>query len=411
VLMLGGAFVLYLALVRPRVRRAGQEVAEANERVIRGVNESMAGIKEIRTLRIEDVLASEVGNQAMRTAEAQSRFYSLLAVPRNLMEVVLVAFVVLFSIVTLLHGDEGKQLVAVLATFGVASIRILPAVIQASSSVASMNYSIHSLDSLYKDLKYVGEHHAPGAPPAADSHSVAAQPFTDLELRDISYAYLGAGRQAITGLSMSIRRGQSIGLIGESGAGKTTLVDILLGLHPFDSGRFLINGIDVAQYGWNRWLDQVAYIPQNALLADDTLERNVAYGVPFGEIDLPRLERAIASAQLAALVARLPAGVNTVLGERGVRLSGGERQRIALARAFYHNRSVLVFDEATSALDADTERQVIEVMNGLYGEKTLIVIAHRLATVKGCDVIHKLHAGRIVSSGTFEEVIGETNNT
>lgn len=410
-LMLGGTFGLYLWVVRPRVRQVGTEVAKVNERVIRRVNESMAGIKEIRTLRIESFLADEIGEHAAHSADAESRFNSLLALPRNLMEVVLVVFVVLFSTVALLQGSEGKQLIAVLAVFAAASIRILPATIQISSSLASMNYSIYSMNSLYHDLRFIEQHNATRAPAATALPTAPTKPVKDLDLINISYAYPGAGREAITKLSMSMRRGQSIGLIGESGAGKTTLVDILLGLHPFDSGRFLINGIDVVQYGWNAWLDQVAYIPQNAFLADDTLEHNVAYGVPFGEIDRPRLELAIASAQLAALVARLPAGVNTVLGERGVRLSGGERQRVALARAFYHNRSVLVFDEATSALDADTERQVIEVMNGLYGEKTLIVIAHRLATVKGCDVIHKLHAGRIVSSGTFDEVIGETNNT
>ncbi len=401
-LMLLLATGLYIRVIRPVVKAAGQQVAAANEQVIRGVNEAVGGIKEIKVLRIEPGLVASIASAAGNTAGAQTRFYTMLSVPRSLMEVVLIVFVVGFSVGSVLAGADGKVLIPVLATFGVASLRLLPSVISASSAFASMNFAAHSLYSLYQDLRDAEQ--APQAAPANSGAAVAA--FASLSLVGVTYAYRSAQRNAIENITLNIRQGQSVGLIGESGAGKSTLVDVLLGLHPFDAGRLAINGVDIDQFGWQRWLDQVAYIPQSPFMTDDTLERNIAFGVAAGQIDAGRLHSALKAAQLEGLVARLPHGIVTVLGERGVRLSGGERQRIALARAFYHDRNVFIFDEATSALDSETERQVIDVIDSLHGIKTLIVIAHRLGTVQRCDQICRMQAGRIIAAGTYEEVIG-----
>lgn len=402
---LGGTSMCYSTIVKPRVKAAGQEVAGQNEGLIRGVNQGVGGIKEIRILGAEQHFLEHVRLSSKLCADSQKKFYSLLLIPRYLIETVFVIFAVLFALFALYTGNGVDTMVATLAMFGVAGIRVLPAVANVSSSLASMNYSGFALAELYSDLKYV-ERKSVGVG-MENQLSTSLGAFRLLDIDNIRYAYPGAGRQAIDGISLVITQGQSIGLIGESGAGKTTLVDILLGLHQFDSGKFSVNGIDIAEYGWGSWLQQVAYIPQNVFLSDDSLAKNIAFGLSEDNIDPVRVTAAIESAQLTQLVARLPEGVHTIVGERGSRLSGGERQRVALARAFYHNRSVFVFDEATSALDAETERQVIEVIESLHGQKTLIVIAHRLTTVKSCDVIYRLKDGRIIDSGRYEEVVDD----
>ncbi|MEO5346967.1 MAG: ABC transporter ATP-binding protein/permease [Magnetococcus sp. YQC-9] len=403
--MLVIAALIYIRFVRPRVIQAGQISAQENELVIRGVNEGIGGIKEIKVLRVESFMTDTVTRAAHNTARAHARFYTMLQAPRSMMEVVLILFVVLFSLLAIGMGEAGESLMPILATFGVASLRILPSAISASASIASMSYSSHALISLYEDLRSVESTSTRTIPSQPVPTRTDFEPFRSLEIQDLSYAYPGASRKAIDGISLRITKGQSVGLIGESGAGKTTLIDILLGLHPFDSGRMRINDQDIETFAWPRWLDQVAYIPQSPFLADDTLARNVAFGVSDALVDPKRLDDAIRAAQLETLLTRLANGYATVLGDRGIRLSGGERQRIALARAFYHNRDVFIFDEATSALDMETERQVIEVINQLHGEKTLIVIAHRLATVQACDVIYRMRDGKVVASGTFAEVV------
>lgn len=404
--VLGGTSAFYFRLVKPSVKAAGQEVAIQNEGLIRGVNQGIGGIKEIRVLGAEQHFLEHVRLSSTLCADSQKEFYSLLVIPRFLIETVFVIFVVLFALFAFYTGNGGDAMVSTLAMFGVAGIRILPAVVNVSSALASMNYSGFALSELYRDLRFV-EQQARGVFAQVIQSTDPVGDFQQLHFDNIRYAYPGAGRQAIDGISLTITQGQSIGLIGASGAGKTTLVDILLGLHQFDSGKFSVNSIDIAEYGWGNWLQQIAYIPQNVFLADETLAKNIAFGVSEDKIDSARVDEALAAAQLTQLVVRLPEGVRTMVGERGIRLSGGERQRVALARAFYHNRSVFIFDEATSALDAETERQVIEVIESLHGQKTLIVIAHRLTTVKSCDVIYRLKDGCIVGSGRYEDVVNE----
>jgi ABC-type multidrug transport system fused ATPase/permease subunit len=194
-----------------------------------------------------------------------------------------------------------------------------------------------------------------------------------------------------------------VGLVGGSGAGKSTLVDVILGLLAPTSGRILVDGVDVAT-NVRGWQNLLGYVPQTIYLCDDTLRRNVAFGVPEERIDDEAVTRALRAAQLLDFVAGLPEGVETVVGERGVRLSGGQRQRIGIARALYHDPEVLVLDEATSALDNDTEAEVMSAVNALHGTKTLVLVAHRLTTVSGCDLLYRLENGRVVRSGSFAEV-------
>jgi ABC-type multidrug transport system fused ATPase/permease subunit len=223
-------------------------------------------------------------------------------------------------------------------------------------------------------------------------------------LRGVDYRYPGAESNALQGLTLRIRAGESVGFIGPSGAGKSTLVDILLGLLKPDAGQVLVDGADI-QGGMRSWQDQIGYVPQAIYLTDDTLRRNVAFGLPDDSIDDDAVARALRSARLDEFVQSLPSGAGTIVGERGVRLSGGQRQRIGIARALYNDPAVLVLDEATSSLDTATEGEVMESVRALSGHKTVIIVAHRLSTVANCSVIYRLGCGRIVQHGAPGDVI------
>jgi ABC-type multidrug transport system fused ATPase/permease subunit len=403
--VVGGAIWIYSRIVRPRTRSAGHQVATANEGIIRGVNQLAAGLKEIRVLGVEVPFVDAVAGAADANTDAQLRFNSLLVMPRYLMESVVVLFVIALALVTIAAGKAATDLLATLAMFAVAGLRALPAMTQISSSLASMNYSSHALGSLYEALHGVAT--AGDLPPhtnAMPSHD----DFRQLRFEAVGFSYQGARAPAVDGITLEIRRGQSIGLVGESGSGKTTLVDLLLGLHVPQAGRILLNDVDVTRAGLDQLRERVAYIPQMVFIIDDSLRRNIALGVADQDVDPLRLVEAMRLAQLNDLVARLPLGLDTVLGERGGRLSGGERQRIALARAFYHNREILIFDEATSALDTETEREVIAAIESLRGAKTMVVIAHRRAPVSGCDVVCRLAGGKVIAQGAPAEVLPAT---
>ena len=223
-------------------------------------------------------------------------------------------------------------------------------------------------------------------------------------MKQVSFSYPITHQKALNQISLEIRSDESIGLIGPSGSGKTTLVDVLLGLLEPQSGEIIFNGKPL-NLNLKQWRSQVAYIPQEIFLIDNTLRCNVALGIPETEINDLRLQEALSRARLLEVVEQMPLGLDTLLGERGVRLSGGQRQRVALARSFYHGRNILVMDEATSALDNETESEIIEEIKHLKGQKTLVVIAHRLSTVQHCDRIYRLGNGEIVESGTPEQVL------
>jgi ABC-type bacteriocin/lantibiotic exporter with double-glycine peptidase domain len=225
-------------------------------------------------------------------------------------------------------------------------------------------------------------------------------------LENITYHYSDTLEPAIKNISLTIKKGQSIALIGKSGSGKTTLVDIILGLLKIESGDIWVDGVSIYS-NLRCWQNLIGYIPQSIFLIDDTIERNIAFGVPDHLIDYEKLDKAIQAAQLTELIEQLPNGIKTSVGERGVRLSGGQRQRVGIARALYHDREILVLDEATAALDNETESMVSESIRALSGTKTMIIIAHRLTTVKHCDRVYMLEKGCIVKSGSYQEVVGE----
>jgi ATP-binding cassette subfamily C protein len=289
-------------------------------------------------------------------------------------------------------------IVSVLALFAYTGFRVVPSANRIMLNVGYMREAHPWIRGMDEDMRRL-------KPPATRTYEPAPPMLqATLACEDVSFRYEDAPAPALDHISFTITRGQSIGIVGPTGAGKSTLVDLLLGLLAPTSGRVLIDGqpLDGRERAWQR---QIGYVPQDVYLLDDSLRRNIAFGIPDSAIDEQRLANAVSLARLDEVVAGLPNEMETVVGENGVRLSGGQRQRVAIARALYHDPQVLVFDEATAALDNQTEREVTDAIANVHGLRTVIAIAHRLSTVKGCDQLIYLRDGRIAGLGTYDELI------
>lgn len=401
--------LLIIYFMRNRLRTWGELSSEAYQKIIKTLNHGLGGFKETRVIGCAPYFEAQMADYANQYTYAISRTISFEMLPRILIETVLVIFIVLFIAISQLFFNRNTDtLVASLGVFAIASIRLLPAASQLMATIGSLQSTRHTVDILYADLKEA-KNQIDSLKKNLDSEKqdslVCTLNFSKkIRLDNIMYRYPGKGDLAINNISLEINKGESIAFIGKSGAGKTTLVDIILGLLNPNGGDILVDGVSIYE-NLRAWQNLVGYIPQSIFLLDDTIERNVAFGVTDSQINYGRLEQAIAAAQLEDLVSQLPKGIHTRIGERGVMLSGGQRQRVGIARALYHEREILVLDEATSALDTETERRVSEAIQALAGKKTLITIAHRLSTVEHCDRVYLLEKGKVVESGTFKEVV------
>ncbi len=401
-LLFGGLiFAAYDRLFRRRLLAGGREANLATEGVIQGVQEGFSGLKEIRILGREKFFLDRVVDGS-RIVSKVSIFTGTVSVsPRYLIEVAVVLFVVILVLGIYVQSGSLETSYPLIGMFGVASMRLAPAISMVISSTATLRIQRHGLGALARDLSELS---STVSPRVWSSTGPAREKFSSLELNNVVYSYNNASRPALDGISLAISSGESIGVIGESGSGKTTLVDLILGLLTPKSGEVSYNEKQLASV-LNMWRSNVAYLPQEVFLSDESLRQNIALGIESSQIDDEFVEQVAQQARLSELVSELPSGVDTMLGERGVRLSGGQRQRVALARAFYHRREVLVLDEATSALDHETEREIVNEIQELKGEKTMIVIAHRLSTLQHCDRIYRLKKGKIIQTGTYDQVI------
>jgi ATP-binding cassette, subfamily B, bacterial PglK len=403
VTLLGGMVFFYDHIFRLKIQRYGEDSNLHSTKMLQAVNEGVEGLKELRILGKEGYFYNILVGEAKGYANVNIEAGMISAMPRYFLEFILISFVVLLVFSSILLEFDLELLLPVLSMFGVAAMRLAPSANQIINGMTKIRYSYHSVSTLYNDLKGVKLNNNG----AINNKKIIA--FKALSFENVVYSYPKTIKPAISNLSIDINSGESIGLIGVSGSGKTTMVDLLLGLLTPDSGEIKFNKDPLVKNLLN-WRSQVAYIPQNIFLLDDTLQRNIAIE-SNKDIDGVKLKKAINQAQLAELVGQLPNGVDTILGERGIRLSGGQRQRIALARAFYHDRSILIMDEATSALDNETEKEIVKEIKSLKGKKTLIVIAHRLSTIEHCDCVYKLKDGRIIEKGTYQEVVNHHNRT
>lgn len=392
VLVLGGAVWGFHRITRARITRWGQARQYHDGLRIQHLQQGLGGAKDVKLLGREgDFLAQyRVHNtQSARVGQFQA---TLQQIPRLWLEFLVMAGMAALVITMLAQGRDMASIMPTLGLFAVAAFRLMPSVNRVLGAVQSLRYSLSVINTLHEELKL-----AVPEPAAQNINGTAFQ--HEISLADISYTYPGAPTPALNGLSLTIQKGESVGFIGPSGSGKSTLVDVILGLLPPGAGQVAVDGQDIQQ-NLRAWQDQIGYVPQSIYLTDDTFRRNVAFGIPSEQIDANAVQRAIKDAQLEEFVSSLPDGIETIVGERGIRLSGGQRQRIGIARALYHDPAVLVLDEATSALDTTTERGVMQAVTALQGSKTILIVAHRLSTVEHCDRLYRLEQGRVVEEGT-----------
>jgi ABC-type multidrug transport system fused ATPase/permease subunit len=398
--------------MKHRLERWGKDGWQASAEMIRILNHGLGGLKETRVIGCESYFVQQMDQQATKHAKNLSLSYSYGSLPRYVIESFMITFLVVFTILFINFNQHQQSLTAVLGIFGLASIRLLPASGNLVSGLNLVRSNTFAVDQLYFSLKNLEKENLI---PDLDSNEKSNNVLTSKDINHISFEkqivlnkltfqYPNTSRKALDEISLTIHRGQSIGIIGKSGSGKTTLVDVILGLFRPQSGDIKVDGISV--YGDLRaWQNILGYVPQSIFLIDDTLEHNIAFGVPDNLIDRDRLKNAILLAQLNEVVEQLPNGIETIVGERGVLLSGGQRQRVGIARVLYHKREILVFDEATAALDNETEHLVTEATRALSGSKTIIIIAHRLSTIEHCDRIYQIDQGKVLKSGTYKEVV------
>ena len=301
------------------------------------------------------------------------------------METVSVCALLLIVIIKIINGADMTHFVPVLSVFAVAVFRMLPSFNRLATYVSQIMFNKASVEAIYNDLKEFETEEE-----FAIEENVRAIPFTkEICLKDVSFRYPDAEEDVVSNVELVIPKGKSVAFIGASGAGKTTLADIILGVLSAQNGEIVVDGQPINAMS-REWHKKVGYIPQTIFLMDDTIRNNIAFGIETSKIDEKQLEEAIAGAQLKEFIDSLPEGLDTEIGESGVRLSGGQRQRIGIARALYFNPEILVLDEATSALDNDTESAVMEAIDNLAGTKTLLIIAHRLTTIKNCDIVYEI---------------------
>lgn len=405
--ILGMILFFYDFFFKKNAKRYGEESNKESKTMLQGIHEAVEGLKEIRILGSEKFFHKVMHEAAIKYASYVSKLQIISIIPRYLLELSMVLFIVTLVSFTLLIEGNIQSLFPTLAVFGVAALRIIPSLNSLSSSLVQLRYNRNAVSILYKDFKkfkkstssFVGKLNT-----KKDNSSLAEKDFSKLSLSKICFSYSNEKNIALKDISLNIMAGESIGLMGHSGSGKTTLIDLILGLLNPKAGEIKYNDVPFSE-SIDIWHSQVAYLPQEVFLIDDTLKSNIALGEEIDKIDQNRLYNAINKAKLDELIENLPEKVNTVIGERGMRLSGGQRQRIAIARAFYHERNVLIMDESTSALDTETEKEIIDEIKFLKKDKTLIVIAHRLSTLRDCDRIYELKNGEIVNSGTYEELV------
>jgi ABC-type multidrug transport system fused ATPase/permease subunit len=365
---------------------------------IQHLQQGLGGAKDVKLLGREDDFLAQYSLHNLGSARLQQRQATLQALPRLWLELLAVVGLAALVLAMLWQGKPIDALLPTLGLFAAAAFRLMPSVNRVLLALQNVRFSSPVIETLHGELPILN---AQKVLPTGRSLRFSRA----LTLEHVGFQYPSAQAPALNEITLSISKGSAVGFVGGSGAGKSTLVDIILGLLTPANGTVRIDGIDI-QTNLRGWQDQVGYVPQSIYLTDDTLRRNVAFGLPAEEIDEAAVWRTLKDAQLEDFVRSLPEGLDTVVGERGIRLSGGQRQRIGIARALYHDPKVLVLDEATSSLDTATERGVMEAVRALRSDKTLLIVAHRLTTVEGCDCLFRLEQGRLVDEGETAAVLG-----
>lgn len=398
-------FILY-KIVRKRLQINGQKLSEVSTKRFRLMNEGFGGIKDILLLNRSYDFVDRFKRNGIIFAYAQGTNNSISQVPRYFME--LIAFGAMISLVLLLlklHQGNLGVVLPTLAVYALAAFKLLPALQQIYSSITQIKGNAAAFDSIKNDLTLSLK-----VPELLTQYNeLECLPFKEkINLRNITFSYPGKSNPAVYNLNMIIPVNSVIGIVGASGSGKSTTIDLLLGLLAPQQGEMYVDNMRITETNVRAWQNTLGFVPQSIYLSEGTIAENVAFGLPAKDINLDQVNNAIKLANLTELVNQLPGGVHTKVGERGVQLSGGQRQRIGIARALYNEAEVLVFDEATSALDGITEKIIMDAIHNFSGKKTIIMIAHRLKTVRKCDIIYMMEQGKVIDQGTYEQLL-ETN--
>lgn len=393
---------LLTRLVQPRIRGASSASKQATDRLVVVANNALAGVKDIKLACQEEQFAHEFSNAFRYASRASASLGTWQVIPGSMLmllgQLALLALGAALWARGLSHGTIAGQIALIVLV----TSRVVPAANRFFGLFSSMWNMLPWVDEVIRMERELGKLNAQAQPPNAPA---APQGWTALALDDVAFTYPGKEQAAVSGISLEIRRGRSYGFVGMSGAGKSTLVDMIIGLYRPATGDIRLDGVSLYDLDMKSWQHQIGYVPQFPYMADDTLKANVALGIPRREVDEVRVRQCLDLADLTEFVDGLSQGLNTPVGDRGIRMSGGQRQRLAIARAFYQNPRILVLDEATSSLDTISEKEVQQAVAHLRGKVTLLVIAHRLATVRECDEIVYMEHGRVVACGTFEELL------
>lgn len=395
-------FVFIQNFVRDRLARATRLQLSMYSQAMHSTSQALGGLREVRILGCESYFLERLRAAGRGLTESSSEIAVFSIAPRQLIEFAMVSFIVVLVFISQLSGASNNELLPFLGLMAAAAVRLMPASTSLLTNFNQLRSNRFAVAVLAAELREVDSEHLQQAIASTPSPTEAPRKerFARLEVRDLQYAYEADQKPVFSKLSFAIEAGETVGLVGHSGAGKSTLADVLLGFLAPDAGELWINGKQVSaknKTSLQLWQSMVSYIPQQSYLIDDTLRRNVALGVADERIDDEAVIRALTDAQLGEVLRQLPDGLDTQLGERGVRLSGGQRQRVSIARALYHDRDFLVLDEATSALDVQTEHEIVETIRSLAGKKTILLIAHRDTTLAASSRILRLSDGQITS--------------
>ena len=400
----GGIAVLFYRAVRNKAKRYGEEKQQAAKSMIQSVNECLGAIKENIVLNRTDYFVDAYDQHSRHYANAMKYHATISVLPRFFIETAGIAAMVFILAAFLLRGDDPSDFLPLLGLFAMVAMRLMPSVTRIIAAITTIRHFRPALSVVHRDMTRL---RLPQHTTQNHTSTTAPSTFSDtIEALGIFFSYPDTDATVLNDLNLRIKQGESVAFVGESGAGKTTLVDVILGLLKPQQGSISVDGNDIRD-GLTQWQKRIGYIAQPTFLLDASVRRNVALGVEDDVIDDMRVWQVLTLAKLDAFVKDLPTGLDTELGESGVRFSGGQRQRIGVARALYHDPDLIVLDEATSALDNHTEREITQSIQALAPKKTIITIAHRLSTVRRCDRIFLLQHGTVATSGTFDELLSQ----
>ena len=404
VIFLGGIYSLIFKFVKHRLHHIGGATTEENFKRFKIANEAFSGIKEIKLHSSEQEFVKRFLSPAKKLAIFGSQKILIGSLPRYFLEVIAFGGIVAI-IIFLLSSSNGldNNIIPVISLYAMVGYRLMPALQQIYSSLTNLKFNIPAFEYLVKEFSNSNNE-------KKEEVKQSSMVFRErLQINKLNFKYQGSVTPVLNKLDLVIHHNTTVGIVGSTGSGKTTLIDIILGLHSPESGDISLDGLKINNQNILAWQKNIGYVPQSIYLTDDTILANIAFAVPGDEISIEKAKKAAKMANLHEFITSLPEEYETIVGERGVRLSGGQCQRIGIARALYHNPKVLILDEATSSLDSLTESAIMDAIRNLSHKKTIVIIAHRLSTLVECDIIHMMANGKIIDSGTYTQLI--KNNT